>query len=128
MRPDATLLLAKATQDATALGVLVTSAEVDDAIVGFHAQQAVEKSLKAALATHDVAYPRAHNLGHLIDLARDAGVDVPQWVDESRALTPFGAMLRYEPIPDDEPLDREHTPDMVGRVLEWARREVESRS
>jgi HEPN domain-containing protein len=34
----------------------------------FHAQQAVEKSLKAVLVHRGIGFPRTHNLGVLMDL------------------------------------------------------------
>lgn len=45
-------LLALGRDDATAASILAATDASADAIVGFHAQQAVEKSLKAVLALH----------------------------------------------------------------------------
>jgi len=42
-------LLMKARDDLRALRVLAQHAEVSDEVVGFHAQQAVEKAVKAVL-------------------------------------------------------------------------------
>lgn len=44
--------LALADRDIKAFQRLADSTEIDDAAVGFHAQQAVEKCLKAVLALH----------------------------------------------------------------------------
>lgn len=49
-RSVAALLLDAAEQDMRAYGVLAQTAGMGDAVVGFHAQQAVEKSLKAVLS------------------------------------------------------------------------------
>ena len=50
MRPDrATVLFRKAAQDELVLERLLTDADVDDDTLGFHAQQAAEKRLKALL-------------------------------------------------------------------------------
>jgi len=46
------LMLAE--RDRRTLAVLVDSPDVDDEPIGFHAQQAVEKCLKAILALHRV--------------------------------------------------------------------------
>jgi HEPN domain-containing protein len=47
---EARLLLRKASEDAEAVDKLAADVDIADAIVGFHAQQAAEKALKAVLA------------------------------------------------------------------------------
>lgn len=44
---------------------------------GFHAQQAVEKALKALLDFKQITYPKTHNLLILVDLLREAGFPSP---------------------------------------------------
>lgn len=51
------VLLGLACDDELAARALLPVKGVTDAIVGFHAQQAVEKSLKAVLAYRGVAFP-----------------------------------------------------------------------
>jgi HEPN domain-containing protein len=46
--------LALADRDIKALWKLAADREIDDEVVGFHAQQAVEKCLKAVLAKHRI--------------------------------------------------------------------------
>jgi len=67
----ARLLLAKARQDEYVLEQFAADAQAADETFGFHAQQAAEKLLKAALSAGGVVYPRTHRLGELLDLARD---------------------------------------------------------
>ncbi len=55
-------LLHKAAQDEAAVERLMPDADLDDELIGFHAQQAVEKSLKAWLAHLGIDYPRIHSL------------------------------------------------------------------
>jgi HEPN domain-containing protein len=62
----AQLLLEKATGDLAALRVLAADPNQADHVVGFHAQQAVEKSIKAVLASREVEIPMTHDLGHLV--------------------------------------------------------------
>ena len=40
----------------------------------FHAQQAVEKLLKAVLSHHGVTYGRTHDLGRLVELVESSGL------------------------------------------------------
>jgi HEPN domain-containing protein len=67
---------------------------VSDTIVAFHAQQAVEKSLKAVLASVGVDLPFTHNLAALVQLCEDAGVDVPAELEEAAVLTPYAVAAR----------------------------------
>ncbi len=55
-----------ADRDIQAFHVLQKSPDVHLSIICFHAQQAVEKSLKAVLFTHQIEFRRTHNL---VDLA-----------------------------------------------------------
>ena len=61
-------LLQKAEHDLIAAQATLATERASDTVC-FHAQQAVEKSLKAALALHDIEYPWTHNLGELLKLA-----------------------------------------------------------
>src|SRR5258706_4908839 len=63
---------------------------------GFHAQQAVEKSLKAVLSFNAVEFPRTHNLAMLLELALRASLPAPPDGDSLNRLIPFGVALRYE--------------------------------
>lgn len=72
MRPDDSVLvwLGKARQDILALTALRDEPGIEAEILGFHAQQAAEKLLKAVLCALGVALPRTHRLSDLIDLLR----------------------------------------------------------
>ena len=55
-------LLGLARDDLAALNAMIGSPEFTPAIRGFHAQQAVEKALKAWLACVGVCFPKTHDL------------------------------------------------------------------
>jgi HEPN domain-containing protein len=57
-REYAELLLAHAASDLGACRVLMAEDDMRDDVVGFHAQQAVEKALKVALVLADIDFPR----------------------------------------------------------------------
>lgn len=71
----------------------------------FHAQQAAEKAIKAALIAKGIAPPHTHNIGILLDRL-PPGVVVPFGLDEAAALTDFAVTARYpgehEPIAAEE--------------------------
>lgn len=64
---EALLLLRKAQEDADAVKKLVPDTDIADSVVGFHAQQAAEKALKAVLAASGDDFPWTHDLRHLMD-------------------------------------------------------------
>ena len=116
-------LLAKARDDAGMMLTLMAAPDSPDWGVGFHAQQAVEKAIKAVLSDRAVEYPRTHNLALLMKLVRGAGLSSPPDEAEFASLTPYGAPLRYEADADvglEKGLDLVRTQGVVRRTLSWA--------
>jgi HEPN domain len=73
-RDHSRLLLSKAQADKVVIDKLADDSDVTDETIGFHAQQAVEKLIKAALASRGIEYPRTHDIDRLVDLlAANAG-------------------------------------------------------
>lgn len=64
---EAYLLLRKAREDADAVRKFCADPDLADAVVGFHAQQATEKALKAVLAAFGDDFPWTHDLRHLME-------------------------------------------------------------
>ena len=114
----ARVFLSKARQDLEALKVL-SGSDVADEIVGFHAQQAVEKALKAVLTAADVRVGRSHDIAYLLTLLPD-GIEVSGWLDETTALAPYAVIARYAEVTPDERLDRAASVSLVERVIAWA--------
>lgn len=113
-------LFQKAREDARAMATLIQSAEPADWIVGFHAQQAVEKTIKAVLANRSMEYPLTHNLAVLLDHLKDSGIPLPPHSAEIPALTPFGAVLRYTTSKTPSALDLAQATMLVEQALRWA--------
>lgn len=110
----ARLLLEKATGDLVALQVLAADQNQADHVVGFHAQQAVEKSIKAVLASREMEIPMTHDLGYLVTLVEV----LPPEVSESRWLTPWAGGWRYDT--EGSPVDREKALRTAEGAVEWA--------
>lgn len=66
-------------------------------VVCFHAQQGVEKYIKALLTLLDVDFPKSHDLGELLKLLPQ-NRNVPLTVHEAEILTDYAVSARY---PDD---------------------------
>ena len=121
-------LLSKARGDQFALVRLVELPEAPLWILGFHAQQATEKAMKAVLASRSIEYPATHNLVSLATLLRENGITLPPDSEQLPQLTPFGVAFRYDAEPTDEKntsLDTTWTKDCVERTIVWAERLLE---
>lgn len=117
---QAAVLARKARADATAMRELAGNPEITDEIVGFHAQQAVEKWLKALMATRAMAEARIHDIGRLIQLLEKDGAGLPSIADRLDELTIYAVPLRYDELLDAEPLDRDATVSLVDEIGRWA--------
>ena len=116
----AAILARKAAEDATAVREFAANLDIADGIIGFHAQQAIEKWLKAVLASRSVDFEYTHDLRHLIALAGIGEDEAPFDLREAVDLTEYAVPLRYEDLLDAEPLDRDATVNLVEEVGNWA--------
>ena len=125
---QARLLLGKARDDAFMMRELMKNPRSPSWGIGFHAQQAVEKAIKAVLASHQIAFPYTHDLKLLLNLLASRAIALPPEEERILALLPYGAMLRYDALPEDADeaeLDRSEVEDTVKGVLAWAEAAVE---
>lgn len=115
-------LLSKARDDAYVVRRMSADAGAPNWVIGFHAQQSVEKSLKSVLTRHEIEFPRTHNLSMLVELLRRHAITLPPDADDLARLTPFGVALRYDDTGGEkEPtIQREWAVDVVSRTLDWA--------
>lgn len=120
---EAQLLLRKAEEDADVLEKLAIDIDVADAIVGFHAQQAVEKALKSVLAGLGDDFPWTHDLRFLIERLNDIGNPLPPSLHDVRVLSPWAVEFRYGETIND-PLDREQAVALVKEAIIWAKAQM----
>jgi HEPN domain-containing protein len=114
----AEMLQRLAAGDLYACRSLASDVDAADHIVGFLAQQAVEKALKVALVLGDLELPRTHDLELLVEQIEGTGKEVPEELAEIDWLTPWAAELRYDvPIV----LDRAAAVRVAEVAIEWAR-------
>jgi HEPN domain len=114
----ARLLMEKAAGDEKILLRLIDDDIPDDGL-GFHAQQAVEKMIKAVLARNDVVYERTHNIAYLLKLLDDASLPKPDRAGDLPNLSPWAAERRYTRQPDAVP-DRAEMGALVEKTKTWA--------
>ena len=118
-RTLAETLLVAAGRDEQAFRTLAADPSLHDSLAGFHAQQAVEKALKAVLAYAGVRFRRTHDIAELLDLLEDAGLRAPPHADHLDELNPYAVEMRYGLI-EPSGLDRAVTASRVRDVLTWS--------
>jgi HEPN domain-containing protein len=121
------LLLGLARDDEFAARSLLPVAGVADAILGFHSQQAVEKALKAALASREIEFPYTHDLDGLIELCRINALEVPATLNGVERLAPYGVHMRYG-ASNTSRLDRDQALGWAVAAIAWAQGIIEPTS
>lgn len=90
----------------------------------FHAQQAVEKSLKGLLVAKGVVFPKTHNIRTLIDiLPKDLAL--PAEIEKTSGLTDYAVMSRYpsvfEPVSEEE---YQEAIQLAEFAIEWVKKNI----
>jgi HEPN domain-containing protein len=86
----------------------------------FHAQQAVEKAIKAVLISRSIVFPKTHNIGVLLELlppeiARDA------MLSQAASLTEYAVSARYPGEAEDVTKEELSAAiRLADRALAWA--------
>lgn len=87
--------LGKRDEDLRVMEVLLERAPHLCDAIGFHAQQAAEKGLKALLAAVGREPPHVHDLVLLLGALGDIGLPVEITARDCQVLTPFAVLSRY---------------------------------
>ena len=123
-RNQTQLLLRKARSHRIVLDHVGLDPTFADMIVGFHAQQAIEKLIKAVLSDSHIAYPRVNDLDRLLYLLEAEQITQPPGAQQLGSLTPWATYLRYEDPPEPISLDRPATITLVDDVADWASAQI----
>ena len=128
----ARLLLKKARQDEALVRKIGSDTDIADEIVGFHAQQAVEKQLKAVLTARETPYKKSHELSYLVGLITEEETEAPAALEQADTLTDWAVEFRYEGdtlkgTGDPPPLDRAAALALVVDLREWAETQITGR-
>jgi HEPN domain-containing protein len=117
-REDAERMLNLAKVDLKAIRNMLDPELFEDSVFGFHAQQAVEKALKAWLTLGGVAYPKTHDLRLLMSRLESEAQQDCQRFEELVDLTDFAVQFRYDFPLVPEGLDRNRILSHVEAILE----------
>ena len=105
--------------NASAAKTLGPCSDIDDAVIGFYAQQMVEKSLKVALALGDVGFRMMeHDLDFLLTLAAKGDIEIPSELTRATWLTAWGTTYENGEAPPGN-LDRQETIEIGAAAVSW---------
>ena len=103
------------------------NSEAPEESFGFHLQQAVEKALKAWIATLGDEYPLTHSIDTLLRRLQGLSVTTKSF-EELAEFTPYAVTFRYEGVgPEAEPIDREAMMALAEVLVARVRSEIRSR-
>ena len=88
--------IGKAESDLATVELCVSSCKSLD-VACFHAQQVIEKYLRAYLISRDIDFPFVHDLGKLIGLCATIDPPFQQLVCVVEGMTEYAVELRYDP-------------------------------
>ena len=116
--------LAKDNLDTARLGTALVSLE----ILCFHAQQAVEKALKAVLVDRSTDFPYTHDIEELLATLEESGVPCPVASPEANRLTRYAVLTRYPGLAEAVTVEEYQSALLLAeRILEWANDQIENR-
>ncbi len=120
MKSNHEILLVKAKNDLTALeGMLEKPEKFSEDIFGFHAQQCVEKTIKAYLSKNEIEFKLTHNLGLLFNQVRETNAEIADKFDSLRSLRPFAVEFRYDIEFEEGNIDRRKVFDDVNNFYKF---------
>jgi HEPN domain-containing protein len=124
----APLWLEKMEHDLAAIRLLLGADDAPTDVVCFHAQQAVEKALKAILAAHAIEPERTHDVIALLDDVILLGVGLENEAASIAALNGYAVGVRYPfHLPDPAPDEARQAAETAERVCGAVRKFVEER-
>jgi len=121
---QAQILLLKAAEDEDALHL----DGIPESILGFHAQQAVEKLIKALLSQLGVPYELTHNLGRLQTALLATGEILPATPLQLSELNDFAVVYRYDLLFQFAAPDRADLIETVRLIREHIQARIEALS
>jgi HEPN domain-containing protein len=108
-----------AERDYKAFLILKNEKEVGSSIIYFHAQQAIEKFLKAVLISKKIDPKKTHDLNELAYLLQRHNLVLPVSIEKLSTLTPYAVIFRYDDM-EIETISREEAEAMIKTVQQWA--------
>ena len=120
---EAQALLRAAERDWKTVELLLQHPDAPVSSVCFHAQQYLEKAMKAVLVSNAVIFRRNHDLEELADLLEQQDLDLPLPRDQLKRLNPFSVTIRYEDM-EIALTDISTVAEMMENARAWVGRQI----
>ena len=120
---EARALLRVAGRDWKTVELLLQHPDAPISSVCFHAQQYMEKAMKAVLVSNAVIFRRTHDLEELADLLEQKEIDPPLPKDQLKRLNPFAVTIRYEDM-ELTLIDIQTVAEMMENGQAWVERQI----
>lgn len=115
-------LLRLAEKDINALSGMINNEDnFDDSIFGFHAQQAVEKTIKALLDFKKVEFKKTHDLSELFNQVDSNQIYLPEEFLPLKELTDFAVEYRYDLMFDEDKINRIEIFDLINKLCDFTK-------
>jgi HEPN domain-containing protein len=86
----------------------------------FHAQQAVEKSLKALLLHYRIDFHLTHDIQELVEGLKRSGIALPPFMENAINLTPYAVVTRYPGhLADMSQTDIQESISIAEKIVGW---------
>lgn len=108
-----------ADRDIVAFNKMKLDADIHINTTCFHAQQGIEKCLKAVLVLNSVAFRKTHDLDELVDLLIANKIARPFSETTLSVMNPYAVLLRYEDA-EFAGVSAEEADKIVKMVRDWA--------
>jgi HEPN domain-containing protein len=115
---EARALLRAAANDSKTVEVLLRYPDAPSSSICFHAQQYLEKVIKAVLVSNGVIFRRIHDLEELADMLSNKDIRPPLPKDQLKRLNPFAVITRYEDI-EIAIIDTQTIAEMMENTRVW---------
>jgi HEPN domain-containing protein len=120
---EAQALLRAARGDSKTVQLLLQHPDAPVSSVCFHAQQYLEKAMKAVLVSNAVVFRRTHDLVELAGLLEGQSIELPLPKEQLRRLSPFAVAIRYEDI-EITLTDINTVAEMMENAHAWVERQI----
>ena len=117
--------LIRAERDLLAAAGALQGAIVLSEMAAYHAQQAMEKALKAFLTAHNQPFPKTHDLERLVHWCENVLPAFSQFVAPAQTLNPYASQFRYPGGPlEPSRKEAEEALRMAGDVVRFVQQAI----
>jgi len=124
-RATALEYLAAAKRDIDMLSSNIDNPMAADELMGFLAQQTIEKAIKGIFIVNGIHFTKTHDLFNLLELCKENDIKAPVLSHNPEYLTRFAVEMRYMKFYDEEiEVDKHALLDDARTFYNWAEKGI----